>query len=70
VSRLCFVSDDSDHWYALPVRKRLRFNELLAKLESGNDLTDEEWREWSREFEPYKLNMHISSYSFKDLKEI
>lgn len=59
--RFRFVQDDSCHWYAIPEEKELEFNSWIFFTENG-----ETWN--GLDFEQFRLNCHISSYSFVDLK--
>lgn len=61
MKRFIFVQDSSSHWYKIPVQMIDEFCELA---EDDDGWQDEKWLK----FENMKLNHHISSYSFTDVK--
>jgi hypothetical protein len=62
--RKCFLTDDSGHWYAVPVDSKGFFNFLCDQSDE-----EEDWEEFEDNFGDMRLDRHISSYSFNDLQE-
>jgi len=61
--RYRLTRDDSSHWYCIPADQLERFHDLLDKA-CGEDYEAE--GEFNRLFSHYRLNMHISNYTFTD----
>jgi hypothetical protein len=56
----CFVTDNTGHWYKIPVSKKYDFEEYIHAME--NDLI------WDNDdFEKYRC-MHPVNYMFKDIE--
>ena len=60
--RFCFQNDEDGHWYQIPVSKKELFEQLLYE--------DDEYTKFNNEFGTSMLSMHISNYSFVDVKEL
>ena len=60
--RYCFENDEDGHWYLIPTCNKELFDRLLYRDEDETKFTDA--------FGNTRLNMHISNYSFIDIKEI
>jgi len=66
--RFRFVQDDSLHWYAIPEDKREAFDKWIEYMSDESD--DEPYIKYRGEsFDVFRLGMHISNYTFTDLKE-
>jgi len=65
-NRYRLVQDDSSHWYCVPADQLEQFNDLLER--SINEDYDAEG-EFNRLFTHCRLNMHITNYTFTDLKK-
>jgi hypothetical protein len=63
MNRFCFVQDDSCHWYCIPADQRHNFDLWVESFVADAST----YR--GPDFEQYRLNMHISNYSFTDPKE-
>jgi len=63
MEKMCFMNDESGHWYCIPIGLRGAFDIYLYD-------TDDDCVTFEGVFNKYKLNMHISNYSFENIKEI
>lgn len=84
--RKCFVQDNNAHWYSIFIELKPIFynlNERHQKLldilfslqdnENSDNINielDKSEKIFESLFGKYKLNMHISNYSFENLEEI
>lgn len=55
--RFRFVTDESCHWYCIPSEKESAFSRFV---QSEGEIGD---------FDKYRLNMHVSRYTFSDINE-
>ena len=60
--RFCFQNDEDGHWYLIPIRDRELFDRLLYH--------DDDETKFEDAFEDCRLDMHVSNYSFTDMKAL
>ena len=58
LNKMCFVQDESGHWYCIPVSDKKAFEKFV--YEENYDI----------DFDECRLNMHISNYCFENFEEI
>jgi hypothetical protein len=68
--RHCFVVDDSAHWYCIPLDEKNQFNRMVEEMGKEPPFSDLIFEQFDEKFQKYRLNMHISNYSFVDAQEI
>ena len=61
------VTDDSCHWYCIPSELRGKFDEWVRSYQSWED--EELITYDGPDFNEYRLNSHITNYTFLDLRE-
>ena len=69
--RYRLVTDDSGHWYSIPYGLWTRFKEWDESFQ--DDGGTEEWLRKKYEgpdFNEFRLNTHISNYTYTDLREV
>lgn len=69
-ARFRLVQDDSCHWYAIPADKREEFDLWVKSFDDDNYVEDDKPKPYTGvDFDEYRLNMHVSNYSFANLRE-
>ena len=64
--RFRFAEDDSSHWYAIPADMCNAFNAWVVYMSDEGEV----YVPWEGEdFDQYRLNTHLSNYTFTDPKE-
>lgn len=61
MKRFCFENDEDGHWYLIPIRDKELFSRLLYNDDDETEFVDA--------FDDCRLSMHVSNYSFTDIKE-
>jgi len=61
--KYCLIQDDDCHWYAIPLSLKREF-----AIWNTTDPEDDDFD--CCKFGEYRLNKHISSYSFENIEEI
>ena len=65
-ARFRFVQDDSGHWYAIPASNHKAFDAWVLYIsDEGENYVPYE----GEEFDSFRLNMHLSNYTFSNLLE-
>jgi len=62
--RMCFIKDDSGHWFLIKAHSRELFGQLLDKIGMGED-TKETWDQWAQ----FKMCRPPQFFTFADPQE-